>query len=139
MYAVKTSHTVALANPLRAQFVDSAGVARTIRKAPATTRPTSPAAAAGIGSAIIAAITAANTAKYRHAPGESPSGAGNSRMVVPTASGISTRTARGRRRVGGADGAITVAVPLMRASTAPALFHESSGPVRRRSPPRGNR
>ena len=132
MYAVKTSHTVAFANPLRAQAVESAGVSRTIWKAPPTTRPTSPTAAAGIGSAMIPAMTVANSAKYRHAPGESPSGAGITAMVAPTASGISTRIATSRRLDGGAtDGTITAALVLIRASTAHAPIRGSFCPARR--------
>ena len=93
MYAEKTSQTVPFANPLRAQAVESAGVSRTMRNAPPTTRPTRPTAAAGIGSAMIPAMTVAKSAKYRHAPGESPSGTGSSAMIAPTTSGITTRVA----------------------------------------------
>ena len=57
------SQTVPLAKPLSAQSADCEVEVYTRRKPAATTTPTSPSAAAGIGSVTIPTITAAKSAK----------------------------------------------------------------------------
>src|SRR5262245_40591256 len=89
MKPAKINQTVVLLKPLSAHCADSAGVLRTRPKAAAMLTPARPRIAGGIGSVMMPAITATNSAKYRHAFVDRPSGTGATLIAMPIASGTS--------------------------------------------------
>jgi hypothetical protein len=84
------SQTVVFENPPNAQLTEPEGVETTKPEVAPITTPVSPTAAAGIGSVITPAITAANNAKKYHALLARPAGGGISAMTIPTRNGMTT-------------------------------------------------
>src|SRR6185436_14339389 len=83
------SHTVGLEKPLSAHAVACAGAGLTRPNTVATSTPSRPTAAPGIGSKMMPAIVARKSAKKCHAFSVRPSGVGVSSTAPPITNGAS--------------------------------------------------